>query len=76
LILIDGRARTSCIKHAVGKLKPSGFLILDNAERKYYTSEQTILISETLDLVLDALAPVAFSPDFSQTRIWQKKNHQ
>lgn len=37
IVLIDGRARPSCIAHSVHKVKPGGILILDNAERPYYT---------------------------------------
>ena len=35
-ILIDGRARPSCIKHSCQKVKIGGFLILDNSDREYY----------------------------------------
>jgi hypothetical protein len=43
-ILIDGRARTSCFKHALPKLAPGGIIMLDNAERPDYGS-----IRHTLD---------------------------
>ncbi len=36
LINIDGRARPSCIKHAVKKVKIKGLIIVDNADRDYY----------------------------------------
>jgi len=36
LILIDGRARPSCIKHSVKKVKIGGHIILDNSDREYY----------------------------------------
>lgn len=36
IIVIDGRARPSCIEHSLGKLKKGGYLIVDNAERGYY----------------------------------------
>jgi len=36
LILVDGRARPSCILHALNKLRPGGFLMLDDSERTYY----------------------------------------
>jgi len=39
LVMIDGRARPSCVKHAVSGLKPGGQLILDNSERAYYLSK-------------------------------------
>jgi len=40
VVSIDGRARPSCIKHSVSKVKEGGILMLDNADRSYYT-EQT-----------------------------------
>lgn len=36
LILVDGRARPSCILHSIPKLKSGGLLVVDNAERSYY----------------------------------------
>lgn len=39
IILIDGRARPSCIKHAVNKIKTGGILILDNSDRDHYLSK-------------------------------------
>jgi hypothetical protein len=39
VISIDGRARPSCIAHSFDKVKSGGFLILDNADRPYYTAK-------------------------------------
>lgn len=36
VIVVDGRARPSCIRHAAKKLSPNGMLVLDNADRPYY----------------------------------------
>ena len=36
LVLVDGRARASCLIHAVPEVRPGGWLVLDNAERGYY----------------------------------------
>jgi len=36
LVLVDGRARPSCIRHAAPKVKRGGVLVLDNADRDYY----------------------------------------
>lgn len=38
LILVDGMARASCLKHAVPHVKPGGVLVLDNTDdnRSYY----------------------------------------
>ena len=38
LVLIDGRARPSCFKHALHKLKFGGTIVLNNAERPQYAS--------------------------------------
>ena len=37
VVLIDGRARPSCIMHSAGKVRIGGLLVLDNADRDYYT---------------------------------------
>ncbi|HUJ08841.1 MAG TPA: hypothetical protein VL171_02350 [Verrucomicrobiae bacterium] len=38
VVLVDGRARPSCLMHAAPKVKHGGLLILDNAERNDYTA--------------------------------------
>jgi hypothetical protein len=40
LVVVDGRARASCIARAVPRVKGGGVLVLDNAEREWYL-EQT-----------------------------------
>lgn len=42
-ILVDGRARVSCVKESIGKLKPGGFLIVDNADRFRYREIHNLL---------------------------------
>jgi len=39
LILIDGRARASCLYHARPKVKAGGFIVIDNTERGYYLAQ-------------------------------------
>lgn len=41
IVLVDGRSRTACLAHAIRKLAPGGMLVLDNAERVYYTERLT-----------------------------------
>jgi hypothetical protein len=43
LVFIDGRARIGCIMHSIEKIKPGGFLILDNSDAKRYKEAQMIL---------------------------------
>lgn len=35
-IVIDGRARPSCLKHSVSKVKRGGIIVYDNCESKHY----------------------------------------
>lgn len=36
LVIVDGRARTECVRHAVPKVKPGGLLLLDDTDRARY----------------------------------------
>jgi hypothetical protein len=36
LVVVDGRVRSSCILHAIKKVKINGALLVDNADRKQY----------------------------------------
>lgn len=36
VIVIDGRARQACLKHAVSALAPNGVIVFDNSHRKRY----------------------------------------
>ncbi len=39
LVVVDGRARPSCIMHGARKVKQGGILVLDNADRDYYLAQ-------------------------------------
>jgi predicted O-methyltransferase YrrM len=69
LVAIDGRARPSCCRHAIDKVKRGGFLLLDNAERDYYGA-----IHQTLGKLrwqkFSFLGPGPYNPYFWQTCIW------
>jgi len=43
-LVIDGRARPSCIKRCITKIKSGGKLILDNSDRDYYLSKTTKIL--------------------------------
>jgi predicted O-methyltransferase YrrM len=70
-VLIDGRARPSCAKHAARKVMTGGLLILDNAERSYYTSVHEQLSADRW-LRRSFYGPGPCSPNFWLTVIWQK----
>lgn len=71
VILIDGRSRPACYKHAKNKIKSGGFIILDNSETDYYN-----FIHEEMDneywwkQEYPGLFPYQFH--FSETCVWQK----
>lgn len=71
VVLIDGRARPSCFKHAITKVKEGGFLILDNAERPHY-----LYIHEFLEnshwIKYELHGPGPYNLYFWQTCVWQK----
>ena len=46
IVLIDGRARSACIKHSVSKVKPGGMLLLDNANRVEYLKDTATILDK------------------------------
>lgn len=42
-VLVDGRARVGCVQKAISKVKPGGFILLDNSERQTYQAAQQLL---------------------------------
>ena len=45
LVMIDGRSRCSCAQRALPKLRPGGYLLLDNSERPGYKAISNLLKS-------------------------------
>lgn len=45
VVVVDGRARPSCIKRALPKIKTNGILIVDNSDRAYYWSQTSQLLA-------------------------------
>jgi hypothetical protein len=73
IVMIDGRARPSCIKHALNKVKERGYLILDNSDREYYLIKtQQIILEHGFKLVLKSYGPVPHHHLFATTSIYIK----
>ena len=68
LISVDGRARPSCIAHAVRHVAVGGFLLLDNSDRDYYL--QHLPAALTAWNRIDFPGPYKFSRTFGKTTIW------
>jgi len=43
LILVDGRARVACVRHARAKVRPGGYLVLDDSSRPEYAAVPGLL---------------------------------
>ena len=69
VILIDGRARPSCIRYARKKVKPGGILILDNSEREHYVLGKALLANWERR---DFFGPGPYGRFFWQTSIWTR----
>lgn len=72
LILVDGRARPSCIEQAIPRLKKGGLLVVDNTERAHYLAHFQETIATAFNIEEDRYAPVAYTPDFTRTTILRK----
>lgn len=58
IVLVDGRARPSCIMHSAPKVKVNGMLILDNADRLYYTQKAGSFLQNYSCLTFHGIGPV------------------
>lgn len=72
IVLVDGRARPSCIHHSLDKIKQNGILVLDNSDRTYYLEQMKTEIEKKFSLVLSKYSPSPYSYDFTHTSIWIK----
>jgi hypothetical protein len=70
VVVVDGRARPSCIKHGIPKLKKNGLLIIDNSERKYYFAPFSF--NRNSWKISKFAGPVPYTRDFSETTILKK----
>ncbi len=76
IVFIDGRARPSCIKHSIQKVKENGFLILDNSDRAYYFEHTSKLLDKSgFRKIYNFVGPGPYGPVFWGTTIFQKKRN-
>lgn len=73
IILVDGRARPSCIQQAMPRLKKGGLLVVDNTERPYYLAPFKETLEREFTFILHERAPVPYTPDFTRTTILKKE---
>jgi hypothetical protein len=68
LVSVDGRARPACVIRAIPKVKPGGYLLLDDSDRPYYR-EGIDLLAGQARLDFRGVAPYKTEP--SQTSVWK-----
>ena len=73
LVIVDGRARPSCIMHAIPKIKEGGWLVVDNTGRTIYHSAIQEYIVSSFEKVLETCGPTTYMVHFTMTSIWRKK---
>lgn len=71
LVLIDGRARPSCLKHSLAKVKMGGMLVLDNTDREYYLRRFNGKMNN-YQLISDHFGPTPYISWFTQTNVWRR----
>jgi hypothetical protein len=68
LVIVDGRARPAALRHGTRKVKPGGFLLLDDANRlTYQPSIDHVAGWEKLDL-----SGLKYDGKFQTTIAWKK----
>lgn len=73
-VLIDGRARPSCVKHAIPKIKKGGYLVLDNTNREYYLTQTQKWFDKDFEKIFGEFGPTPYERTFTHTSIWKKIN--
>ena len=68
LVIVDGRARASCISHAINKISNGGYLMLDNSERAEYQETMSLLSDYKR---IDFLGVGPYETKLWQTSIWE-----
>lgn len=69
-VSLDGRARPSCILHALDKVRCGGYLMLDNSERSWYQAGKDLLVDWEQT---HFFGPGPYVKEFWQTSIYKKR---
>lgn len=72
IVIVDGRARPSCLIDSRGKVKPGGYLLIDNTERDYYLKQTLPILEKEHWKQIDFYGPVPGLTHFCKTTIFLK----
>ena len=70
IVMVDGRARPSCVFYSLHKIKVGGHLVLDNSDRSYYLAKNLPLFQKWTRQ--DFLGPVPSLEHFCMTTIFKR----
>ncbi len=68
LVVVDGRARSACLNHAASRVRPGGWLLLDNSERPGYREAVERLSRQWPRQDFEGLNPYQIDP--GRTSVW------
>ena len=73
LVFVDGMARLSCIFHALSKIRPGGYLLLDNSDLPEYKEARSFLADyKRTDFF--GIGPYLYEVPLWQTSVWEIKS--
>jgi hypothetical protein len=72
VVLVTGRARPSCLLHALPKVRPGGMLVLDHAERSWYQPALRLASPDRWDRE-DHRGPGPYAPRFWDTAVLRRR---
>ena len=70
VVVVDGRARPSCLNKARKKVSPTGIIVVDNTEREYYLSEALPFLEKEGWKQIDFFGPVPYLRHFCKTTVF------
>jgi hypothetical protein len=72
LVVVDGRARPSCMRHARQKVRPGGVLLLDQSERGYYLAKTAPLFDPAQWRSTRYMAPQPYTLLFTEATFFTR----
>jgi hypothetical protein len=72
IVVVDGRARPACIMAGKTRVKPGGYLVIDNTEREYYLINTLPVLESEGWIKHDFVGPVPYLRHFCKTTIFQR----
>jgi hypothetical protein len=72
-VIVDGRARPSCLMHSISKVRVGGFLVLDNSDREYYLRHTLeVILKNGFSEEIRASGPSPYGEMFTRTTVWKR----